>query len=391
MDIKILSPKLVGTYIDYDSEEKLSDIPDSVFSLNEFLASAIFTSQEKLKQLQLLVDQGNYLLKLMDSYLILKTPLDEFKSNTFILVEGMKSLTKVVNDPLGAEFYDEDYGQALRHLYAMYPEKYYLEAEEFDVFCQVYDQLDRKKRYTYNPDNMYEPSKIFFKMIVDKAISHFLHATEVEIGNLLTGSIFFSNRKQRAAFVVDPAIYQVLNGGFRKSIQCNNTFVITDEDGFKRVLSFYNDMSKFLVQIREASSMIVNQIMQNDSNSTVKIERPSQENMEDDLEDIQDEKIRRDIRDLEKMYPKFKKHRKLMLERGVIYIDKDGLYWNGKYKQIGFALFWAYCANWKIQEWKPITQCFTTTFNLNSLKSEKCKRNLRSQAWINLKDTLNIM
>lgn len=200
MDIKILSPKLTGTYIDYDSEKKLSDIPDSVFSLNEFIISDLFTSQEKSTHLQVLLDRGKYLLKLLDAYIIFKTSLDDLKANTFILVEGMKALTKVVNDLLGKEFHDDEYGQALGYLHDMNPEQYYLEADEYDMFEQVYDNLDRKKRYTYNPDNMYEPSRTFFKMIIDKAIPHFLHAVEVEIGNLLTGSIFFSNRKQKSNF-----------------------------------------------------------------------------------------------------------------------------------------------------------------------------------------------
>lgn len=388
MSIKILSPKLTGTYIDYDSEKTLESIPDSVFSLDEFLGSDLFTHQEKSKHLQVLLDRGNYLLKLLDAYIILKTPLDEFKSNTLFLVEGMKSLTKIINDPLGTEFYDEDYGQALSYFHYMHPEQYYLEAEEFDLFNQVYADLDRSKRYTYNPNDKYGIDRVNFKQFIDEAISHFRHATEVEIGNLLTGRIFFSNRKQKATFVVDPVIFQVLNGGFRKSIRCNEDFIVTEEDRIERVLSLYNDISKFLLKIKEASSMIVNQIFDIDRIKTVQNDTLAPEIQEDDLEDIKDEKIRQDIRVLEQMYPKFKIYRKEMLKRGIISIDKQGLHWN--YNQVTFVMFWAYCSDWKETKWKSICRCFCGTYNIASLKAQKRKINKNSPSCLEFKKELNI-
>lgn len=108
--------------------------------------------------------------------------------------------------------------------------------------------------------------------------------------------------------MVDPVIFQVLNGWFRKSIQCNENFIITDEERIERVLSLYNGVSMFLIQTRVAFSMIVNQIIQKDRNNTLKIESPGSDTKEDDLEDIQDEKVRRSIRNLEEMYPKFTKY-----------------------------------------------------------------------------------
>jgi len=388
MSIKILSPKLTGTYIDYDSEKTLESIPDSVFSLDEFLGSDLFTSQEKSKHLQVLLDRGSYLLKLLDAYLAFHSPLQKRENNIYRLVRGIKKLQVAMNHPLGGKFYNQEYRRAIEYLEEQKPEKHTLSTEDFDTLNQIYPKLDQRKRIRYDD---FQSENTFIMTIINTCLYSLIHDLAIEIGNYLTGALFFSRYSHVETFVVAPSIFQVLNGGFRKSIRGNEKIYISEEERVERVSSFYITLSTFLKEIKEASSMLVSLLIQNTQNNSVVTENLGPNTKDDDLKYIQNEKARQHIWRLEEMYPKFKIYRKELIKRGIIHIEGDGLHWNlATFNKTCYVLFWTHCAGKKRIAWKQTAEILNMDPDTSSYASLKYDDRQTCEHWITLQKILKI-
>lgn len=388
MSIKILSPKLTGTYIDYDSEKTLESIPDSVFSLDEFLGSDLFTRQEKSKHLQVLVDRGNYLLKLLDAYLAFHSPLKIAERNTHRFIQETMAIEKIVNDPLGKEFYERQFRRKQRGLWEDQPEQGDLKGKKkLYPFDNIYQKLDRILQYTISQGNKNELTINASQSLTKWFIRFFSNDVEAEIGHYLTGSIFFTNCMKKSTFVVDPLVFRVLNGGFRKSIRDNDILKITDAERIDRVTSFYEELKIFLLKIEKYLVLFSESEIQ--KNLETKEQILTNEN---DLEDIQDEDICSTISFLECCYPTFKKHRKVLQRNGIIKVNEGRLQWDlKKANKTCFVFYWEYCKSDKKLKWKDLMSMFNVPGDPNTLSSLKSKRNPENcDDWVKLRKIISI-
>jgi hypothetical protein len=365
MNIKILSPKFTGLYIKYDSETRLSDYPDSVFSIGEFIDSELFTNQEKYDHLESIVNSGFYILKLVDAYLGFQRTGKKGEDNVFKLVRGIKALKKAADDPLGEEFHNLYFKARMNELQAMHPERYFLQSEIFDSFNQVFKNLDQDKRCVDYPEKIYEPSRVNFVYIINDSLRKFRADVELEIGDYLTGSVIFSNRMKKATLVVDPSVYEVLNGGFRKSSRGNEKFTITDEERVERVSRFCEDLMNFIEELKHILSNKIASPIYGD------IDHPA-------------------LLRISNMYPAFKKYRKILLDNKVIEIRDDEVWWNFERENRGgascFSLFCKHIAENEKVNWVFLKKSFQ--FDTPSLAALKYRDPRNNQFWIKLKQIL---
>lgn len=371
MGIYLVNPECISMKTGCYDTDPLSSFPNVKLFLSDYIKTLAYSPATKLAHTQKLIAIGHFVLDLLDANIVCNS-IDEASENKVSqFAQAMKKANRITESNLGKEFDQLWYNHILEILKYKGLSSLYLKGEDFDALMEVFPYLDeshRCNRYTAAPS---EHHRILLEeLIADALIPLQLHIEDT-LCDFFTGDVVFSNVNSKAHFVVDSSIFLAMNGFYRKGTCSSHDIVRTKTERVEVIKSFTPDFRDFVKQLEQYSNEL-SMLITNNGNDNLSV--PKYDHVALLLDYL----------------PGLTSHIDAVIEHNVIYVKKEGLFWNNQdWEDTAFVNLVKYGRPGMTCEWKITVQKLLHHYSpsFSSLASQDRQDN---EDWKKLKKLLNI-